>query len=112
MTSPLGGDEASTDARRVTVLAIVDDEPTRALLPRVLAGERLIIAADPVRGLAFAESEAPDVVFIDIRIGSGAGLAMVHHLRPWRPTRMCSRCRQKKPWKRARTRSPSEGPGS
>lgn len=85
MTSPLGGDEASTDARRVTVLAIVDDEPTRALLPRVLAGERLIIAADPVRGLAFAESEAPDVVFIDIRIGSGAGLAMVHHLKAVAP---------------------------
>lgn len=89
MTSTPGGDDRdvpkSTDGRRITVLAIVDDEPTRALLPRVLAGERLIIAGDPVRGLAFAESEAPDIVFIDIRMGSGAGLAMVHHLKAVAP---------------------------
>jgi DNA-binding NarL/FixJ family response regulator len=89
VTQTPGGDDhdvpKSTDGRRVTVLAIVDDEQTRALLPRVLAGERLIMAGDPVRGLAFAESEAPDIVFIDIRIGSGAGLAMVHHLKAVAP---------------------------
>lgn len=87
MTGVRGVDDAprSGDGKRVTVLAIVDDEPTRALLPRVLAGERLIIAGDPVRGLAFADSEAPDIVFVDIRIGSGAGLAMVHHLKAVAP---------------------------
>jgi DNA-binding NarL/FixJ family response regulator len=75
----------SVDGKRLTVLAIVEDEQTRALLPRVLAGERLIMASDPVRGLAFAETEAPDIVFVDIRIGSGAGLAMIHHLKAAAP---------------------------
>lgn len=73
------------DGGRITVLAIVGDEPTRALLPKVLANERLIVAADLVKGLAFAQAESPDVVFVDITIGNGAGLAIVHHMKATAP---------------------------
>lgn len=90
MTSPRGlGDAASgppsAEGVRLTVLAVIGDEPTRALLPRVLTNERLIIAHDFVRGLSFAEAESPDIVFVDLTIGNGAGLAMVHHLKAIAP---------------------------
>lgn len=70
---------------RITVLAVIGDEQTRALLPRVLVRERLIIAGDLVRALAFAQSESPDVVFVDLTLGNGAGLTMVHHMKAISP---------------------------
>ncbi len=72
-------------AERVTVLAIVSDPDTIALLPKVLAHERLLLATDLAQALAIAQREEPDVAFVDIAIGDGAGLAMVHHIRAVSP---------------------------
>jgi ActR/RegA family two-component response regulator/GGDEF domain-containing protein len=64
----------------LVVLAIVTDPASRALLPRLLGKERLFVATDLTEGLQLAQTEAPDVAFVDITIGDGAGLALVHHI--------------------------------
>jgi ActR/RegA family two-component response regulator len=69
------------DRVAATVLAIVADASTRDLLPRVMREDRLLVTSDLAEGLAFAQSAPPDVAFVEIGIGSGAGLAMVHHLK-------------------------------
>lgn len=66
---------------RLTVLAVVADEATRAFLPRVITSDRLVLAGDLAEGIALAEAEIPDIAFVDVGINDGAGLAMVHHLK-------------------------------
>jgi DNA-binding NarL/FixJ family response regulator len=70
---------------RSTVLAIVADAPTRDLFPKVIVRDRLLVTADLVEGLSLAEEQNPDAAFIEIGIGGGAGLAMVHHLKAVAP---------------------------
>lgn len=65
----------------VTILAIVADPFTRAMFPKVVTGERLLVSADLNEGLAIASSDPPDLAFVEIGIHDGAGLAMVHHLK-------------------------------
>lgn len=72
-------------ASRITVLAIVTDQASITLLPRVLARERLLLSSDLADALALAQREEPDVAFVDITIGDGAGLAMVHHIQAVAP---------------------------
>jgi ActR/RegA family two-component response regulator len=67
------------------VLAIVDDEPTRTLLPKVLQRDHLLLTADLAEGLSLAEQHRPDAAFVEIGIGGGAGLAMIHHLKAVAP---------------------------
>ena len=75
------GDRHGEGARRVTVLAIVADEATADLFRRVLSRDRLVVAGDLAEGIALAEAEAPEVVFVDVGVADGAGLALVHHIK-------------------------------
>lgn len=70
---------AADGAGPVTVLAIVSDTPTRDLFPKVVLRDRLFVTADLGEALALAQANPPDAAFVEI--GSGAGLAMVHHLK-------------------------------
>jgi DNA-binding response OmpR family regulator/GGDEF domain-containing protein len=69
------------------VVAIVSEAKTATLMARTLAqsGDQLRVSQDLAEGLALAASEAPDVVFIDMGLGQGAGLAVVHHVRALSP---------------------------
>ncbi len=75
-----GAEEASA----ITVLVIVSDVATRELFPRVVVGDHLFITTDLSEALALAQSNPPDAAFVEI--GSGAGLAMVHHLKAVTPS--------------------------
>ena len=59
-------------ARQVTVLAVVADAPTAELIGRVLSRDRLVLASDMAEGIALAEAEAPEVVFVDVGVAGGA----------------------------------------
>ncbi|MEP7123487.1 MAG: response regulator [Byssovorax sp.] len=74
---------ASDGSAPITVLTIVSDEATRELLPRVVTADHLYITSDLSEALALAQSNPPDAAFVEI--GSGAGLAMVHHLKAVTP---------------------------
>ncbi len=82
---PVPASRRRPDARgsspSLTVLAIVSDQGVRELMTRVLRFERLLITEDFAEGLALASVEVPDVAFIDLGIGDGAGLTLVHHLK-------------------------------
>jgi ActR/RegA family two-component response regulator len=68
-------------ARQVTVLAVVADDETAELFQRVLSRDRLLLAGDMAEGIALAEAESPEIVFIDVGAADGAGLALVHHIK-------------------------------
>ena len=63
----------------VTVLAITTDESTSELFSKVVVRDRLYMTADVTEALALAVANPPDAAFVEI--ASGAGLAMVHHLK-------------------------------
>ncbi|WP_437966912.1 diguanylate cyclase [Sorangium sp. So ce260] len=67
------------------VLAVIADEATHTLFSRVITSDELMLASDLSEGIALAETGAPDVAFIDVGLGDGAGLAMVHHLKALAP---------------------------
>lgn len=68
-------------ARQVTVLAVVADDDTAELFQRALSRDRLVLAGDMAEGIALAEAEAPEIVFVDVGVADGAGLALVHHIK-------------------------------
>jgi hypothetical protein len=70
---------AADDASPITVLAIVADAAARDLFPLVVLRDRLFVTVDLGEALALAQANPPDAAFVEI--GSGAGLAMVHHLK-------------------------------
>jgi CheY-like chemotaxis protein len=76
------GDSPAPSMRgpRLTVLAILSDAPSRALFPKVVR-DRLLVTDDLAEGLTLAEQSPPDVAFVEIGMGDGAGLALVHHLK-------------------------------
>lgn len=84
-SSPVAAAYALRSGLPATVLAIVADELTRAVLPKVIVRDRLIVTADLAEGLSLAEEHRPDAAFVEIGIGGGAGLAMVHHLKAVAP---------------------------
>ncbi len=65
----------------LTVLLVATDEATRALFPKVVLDDRLQITDDLAKVIALAQSDPPDVAFVEIGMGHGAGLAIVHHLK-------------------------------
>ncbi len=65
----------------LTVLVIAGDAAARDLLPKVVREERLLLTDDLAEGLALAESDPPEVAFVEVGMGDGAGLALVHHLK-------------------------------
>ncbi len=69
------------------VAAIVADPETRGLLERVVsaAGDHLSLSDTVVDGLARAAADIPDVVLVDVALGQGAGLALLHHVRALSP---------------------------
>ena len=75
------GERHGEGARQVTVLAVVADPATSELFGRVLSRDRLVLASDVAEVIALAESEAPEVVFVDVGVGDGAGLALIHHIK-------------------------------
>ena len=75
------GERHGEGARQVTALAVVADGETAELFRRVLSRDRLILAGDIAEGIALAEAEAPEVVFVDVGVAEGAGLALIHHIK-------------------------------
>ncbi len=78
---------SSNEAVSLHVMAIVGEQSTMELMNSVFtgAGDDLVLATDLAEGLARAAAEVPEVVFIDVSLGNGAGLALVHHLRAVSP---------------------------
>ena len=74
---------AAESAGAITVLVITADTPTRDLFPRVVQRDRLFVTADLTEALVLAQEHPPDAAFVEI--GTGAGLAMVHHLKAITP---------------------------
>ena len=66
---------------RLVCLAVVSDPAARALFPKVVQRERLFVTDDLTEGLSLAEANPPDLAFVEIGMGDGAGLALVHHLK-------------------------------
>ncbi len=64
------------------IAAILDDPAGLDVIRRVISGphDRITIATELSEGIAAAQAEAPDIVFIDVGMSKGAGLAVVHHL--------------------------------
>ncbi len=71
--------------KSIRVLALTDDEPTRALLARVLADKEPLLAADPAAAIEAIAAGPPDLVFLDVSAFGGAALALVHHVKALAP---------------------------
>jgi PleD family two-component response regulator len=71
----------------LSVVAIVSDGDAIEIMGRTLAqsGDRLTIASDLSDGLIQISSQIPDVALVDVTLGEGAGLAVLHHIRALAP---------------------------
>ena len=76
-----------TTAAQPTILIIDDDEEIRYSLGRVLGTRhyRIVEAASGEEGIATAKKGAPDLVFLDIRMGGMSGIETLQHLRSAHP---------------------------
>jgi len=72
-------------APALTVLCIAQDTAVRELVPRVLRFDKVHVTADFSEAFTVASSEAPDIAFVELAIGDGAGLSLVHHLKALAP---------------------------
>jgi DNA-binding response OmpR family regulator len=71
------------DKPEVTVLLIEDDELTAEMYQQRLEhdGYRVIVAHDGEAGLAAARREAPDLIYLDLRLPGLDGFRVLEHLR-------------------------------
>lgn len=71
----------------LNVVAIVSDADAVDVMSRTLSqsGDRLSVATDLAEGLVRISSQVPDVAFVDVTMGDGAGLAVLHHVRALAP---------------------------
>jgi ActR/RegA family two-component response regulator len=69
----------------MSVLVIVGDDASCQVVERVLTEDKLVVVRDLAAGLAHVRAQAPDVAFVDVTLGEGAGLAMVHHVKAMAP---------------------------
>ena len=79
---------AETSAPKTpTILIIDDDEEIRYSLGRVLGSRqyRITEAGSGEEGIALAKKGAPDLVFLDIRMGGMSGIETLQHLRSAHP---------------------------
>jgi ActR/RegA family two-component response regulator/GGDEF domain-containing protein len=71
----------------LNVVAIVSSADAIEVMGRTLgqSGDRLSVATDLAEGLVRISSQVPDVAFVDVTMGDGAGLAVLHHVRALAP---------------------------
>ncbi|HEX3849910.1 MAG TPA: response regulator [Polyangiaceae bacterium] len=71
----------------LSVVAIVSDGDAIEIMSRTLrqSGDQLSVATDLAEGLVRISSQVPDVAFVDVTLGDGAGLAVLHHIRALAP---------------------------
>lgn len=71
----------------LNVVAIVSRPDAIEVMSRTLgqSGDRLSVATDLAEGLVRISSQVPDVAFVDVTMGDGAGLAILHHVRALAP---------------------------
>ncbi|MEO6602852.1 MAG: response regulator [Polyangiaceae bacterium] len=71
----------------LNVVAIVSSADAIEIMSRTLSqsGDRLSVATDLAEGLVQISSQVPDVAFVDVTLGDGAGLAVLHHIRALAP---------------------------
>jgi DNA-binding response OmpR family regulator/GGDEF domain-containing protein len=71
----------------LNVVAIVASAEAIELMSRTLSpsSDRLSVATDLAEGLVRISSQVPDVAFVDVTLGDGAGLAVLHHIRALAP---------------------------
>jgi DNA-binding response OmpR family regulator/GGDEF domain-containing protein len=71
----------------LTVVAVVSNADAIDVMSRTLevSGDSLSVATDLAAGLVRISSQVPDVAFVDVTLGEGAGLAMLHHVRALTP---------------------------
>jgi two-component system response regulator RegA len=68
--------------RSIKSVLIVDDDDLLLTAYKRVAHDRIVLTTnDPETGLALARSEAPDLVIIDLRIGSASGIDLIRELR-------------------------------
>lgn len=67
------------------VLCVTPEPTLRDLFGRVLRGERVIAAPDFQEAVARTSVETPEIAFIDLDVGDGAGLSLVHHFKSLHP---------------------------
>jgi|GEM_PF-798284 len=67
------------------VLCVASDATVRDLFSRVLRGERVITAHDFAEAAARTSVETPELAFIDLDVGEGAGLSLIHHFKSLHP---------------------------
>ena len=71
----------------LNVVAIVSSADAIEVMSRTLSqsGDRLSVATDLAEGLVRISSQVPEVAFVDVTLGDGAGLAVLHHIRALAP---------------------------
>ena len=71
----------------LNVVAIVSNPEAIELMSRTLSpsSDRLSVATDLAEGLVRISSQVPDIAFVDVTLGEGAGLAVLHHIRALAP---------------------------
>ena len=68
---------------KLGVLVVTADAEASALIVKVLReeGDEVAVFSDVAAGVAAAESAPPDLAFVDLSVGEGAALAIVHHVK-------------------------------
>ncbi len=75
-------DQAAEEPRIKSVLVLDDDERTLAAMARALRHSHKVFTAKTTReGEALARRERPDLIVVDLRIGSSSGLDVVRRLK-------------------------------
>ena len=79
--------DANDPRHDLNVVAIVSSAEAIELMSRTLSpsSDRLSVATDLAEGLVRISSQVPDVAFVDVTLGDGAGLAVLHHIRALAP---------------------------
>jgi ActR/RegA family two-component response regulator/GGDEF domain-containing protein len=79
--------ELAAARHELNVVAIVSSPDAIEILSRTLSqsGDQLSVATDLAEGLVRISSQVPDVAFVDVTLGDGAGLAVLHHIRALAP---------------------------
>lgn len=75
------------EENKATLLLVEDEAPQRRILAGYLAkrGYRVVEAGDAAAAVLCAESEAPDLLLSDLRLGGPDGVDLLHRLRERHP---------------------------